>query len=54
MGLGDAVSKVAQPIAKAIDRLTGSNLVNCKGCAKRKEALNNLTPEIRRPFRNRL
>ena len=52
-GLGDAVAAVAQPIARAIDRVTGTNLAGCGGCTGpggRKEALNALVPDIRRPL----
>jgi len=41
--LGDAVEKVAQPIAGAIDKVVGTNIKECGGCKKRKEWLNNLT-----------
>ena len=41
--LGDAVEKVAQPIAGAIDKATGTQLKECGGCKKRKEWLNGLT-----------
>ena len=41
-GLGDAVALVAQPIAKAIDAVAGTNLKECGGCAKRRAALNAL------------
>jgi 7-cyano-7-deazaguanine synthase in queuosine biosynthesis len=40
--LGDKVEKVAKPIAKAIDYIAGTNIQNCGGCKKRKEALNKL------------
>jgi hypothetical protein len=48
MGLGDLVAKVAQPIAKAIDAVAGTNLKNCPGCARRRQALNDLVPAIGR------
>ncbi len=38
--LGDKVAAVAQPIAKAIDRVAGTDIQNCGGCKQRKEALN--------------
>jgi hypothetical protein len=44
--LGDLVAAIAQPIASTIDRLTGSNLTNCKGCAHRKETLNKISSQI--------
>lgn len=45
-GLGDAVAMVAQPIAKAIDAVAGTNIQGCGGCKKRQEALNNLVPNL--------
>jgi hypothetical protein len=42
-GLGDLVAAVAQPIARAVDRVAGTNLKGCQGCAKRRETLNRLT-----------
>lgn len=41
--LGDQVEKIAQPIAKAIDAVIGTNIQECGGCKKRKAALNKLT-----------
>ena len=43
-GLGDLVAKVAQPIARAIDKVAGTNLKDCAGCAKRRNALNAILP----------
>jgi hypothetical protein len=43
-GLGDAVEVVAKPIARAIDRVAGTNIRNCSACAKRREALNKAVP----------
>ena len=45
-GLGDAVASVAQPIAKAIDAVLGTNLKGCGGCQQRREALNKLVPRL--------
>ena len=45
-GLGDAVSAIAQPIAKAIDSVAGTNIQQCGGCQQRKEALNKLVPNL--------
>lgn len=42
-GAGDVVERVAQPIAKAIDRVAGTAIANCGGCSKRRDALNKLT-----------
>ena len=39
-GLGDVVESFAKPIARAIDRVAGTNIQNCGGCQKRKEWLN--------------
>ena len=46
IGLGDLVAKVAQPIAKGIDSVVGTDIQHCGGCKKRQEALNNLIPDI--------
>jgi len=40
VGLGDLVHAVAQPIAKAIDNIAGTNIQGCGGCAKRRAMLN--------------
>lgn len=40
--LGDAVAVVAQPIARAIDAVAGTDIQNCGGCKKRQDALNEL------------
>jgi len=40
--LGDAVAAFAQPVARAIDAVAGTHLVNCRGCQKRKDALNRI------------
>lgn len=45
-GLGDLVAKVAQPIAKAIDAVAGTNVQGCGGCKKRQEALNRFLPKL--------
>lgn len=43
-GLGDVVEPVAQIVARAIDRIAGTHIKHCAGCAKRREALNALLP----------
>ena len=43
-GLGDRVERIAQPIARVIDRLAGTNIQQCGGCKKRREALNKAFP----------
>jgi hypothetical protein len=43
--LGDKVHSVAQPIAKVIDRVIGTEIEKCGACAKRREKLNNLFEE---------
>lgn len=50
VGLGDVVASVAQPIAAAVDKLTGSRLVGCGPCGQRKDKLNRLLPNILKPF----
>jgi hypothetical protein len=39
-GLGDKIAAVAQPIAKAIDKVAGTKLAGCGGCKKMRERLN--------------
>jgi hypothetical protein len=43
-GLGDLVAVLAQPIARAIDRMAGTKLKTCGGCAKRRAKLNAILP----------
>ncbi len=40
MKLGDAIATVAQPIARGIDAIWGSDLARCSGCSKMRENLN--------------
>lgn len=42
IGLGDVVHAIAQPIAKIIDRVAGTNIAGCGTCAKRRASLNTL------------
>jgi len=44
IGLGDRVERVAQPIARVIDRVAGTNIQGCGACQKRKEYLNKKFP----------
>lgn len=44
VGLGDMVASVAQPIAKALDHVFGTDIQNCGGCKQRQEKLNDLFP----------
>jgi hypothetical protein len=39
---GDAVAVVAQPVAKAVDWVFGTDLKNCGDCKQRRETLNRL------------
>lgn len=43
-GLGDVVAVVAQPIAKAIDRVAGTKIQGCNSCQRRRAALNKAVP----------
>jgi len=43
VGLGDRVERIAQPIARVIDKVAGTNIQGCGACQKRKEWLNNIT-----------
>ena len=40
--LGDLVASVAQPIAKAIDAVAGTDIQHCGGCKARQEKLNHI------------
>ena len=44
-GLGDRVERIAQPIARVIDRVAGTKIQGCGACQKRKEYLNKKFPE---------
>ena len=50
-GLGDLVHGVANPIAKAIDFVAGTDLQNCPSCNGRREALNRNVPFKRKKNR---
>ncbi len=39
-GLGDVVEAVAKPVARMIDRIAGTDIEHCPGCARRRDALN--------------
>lgn len=43
-GLGDRVERIAQPVARVIDRLAGTNIQGCGACQKRKKYLNEKFP----------
>jgi hypothetical protein len=43
-GLGDRVARFAQPIARTVDGLIGTDIEHCNGCQKRRAALNRLFP----------
>jgi hypothetical protein len=43
-GAGDVVHRVAQPIARALDRVLGTKIEHCGGCAQRRETLNRALP----------
>lgn len=43
-GLGDMVAKFAQPVARVIDAVVGTNIKSCGGCAKRREEMNAMVP----------
>lgn len=49
-GLGDAVAALASPVAAASDKMFGTSLSSCGGCAKRREALNQMVPNILPPL----
>ncbi|MBS0207500.1 MAG: hypothetical protein JSS27_00965 [Planctomycetes bacterium] len=39
-GLGDVVAALAQPIARVIDAVAGTNIANCGDCQERQRQLN--------------
>lgn len=39
-GLGDKIARVAQPIARVIDKVAGTKIAGCGGCKKMKDRLN--------------
>lgn len=45
-GLGDAVAAIANPIARAMDATLGTKIEGCGGCARRREALNQILPNL--------
>lgn len=49
VGLGDLVAAVAQPIARAIDAVAGTDLQHCQSCAQRKGWLNAKVPTLTPP-----
>ena len=47
-GAGDAVALVAKPVARALDSVFGTRLVeNCGGCGSRQDWLNKAIPFIK-------
>lgn len=51
VGLGDIVHFVLNPIAKAIDKIVGTDLANCDSCKHRRELLNRYLRKNSRPYR---
>ena len=43
-GLGDVIHAVANPAAKVLDKVFGTDLKNCGGCSKRRNNLNKKFP----------
>lgn len=43
-GLGDVAHAIANPIAKASDKLLGTKLAKCGGCKKRRKKWNKAVP----------
>ena len=39
-GLGDQVERIAQPVAKVIDKVLKTNVQGCKACKRRRDYLN--------------
>lgn len=46
-GLGDAVAKVAEPIARIYGAIAHKHVAVCGGCKRRRAALNRLVPDLR-------
>lgn len=46
IGLGDAVKKIANPVAILIDGVFQTELKNCKSCAERAALWNKKFPDI--------
>ena len=44
--LGDFFHSVAQPVAKTIDAVAGTDIKNCSGCAARRAMLNDLSDKV--------
>lgn len=40
LALGTAIHDALKPIVRAVDRMAGTNLANCGGCAERQMRLN--------------
>jgi hypothetical protein len=43
-GLGDVVAAMAQPVARTLDAVAGTNIAGCGGCARRQSLLNAAVP----------
>lgn len=43
-GAGDIVARVAEPIAKQIDRVAHTNIIGCASCGNRRVKLNQQFP----------
>lgn len=48
-GLGDLVELGAKPLARAIDRVFGTDLVNCPSCEQRRQDWNAAVPFKKSP-----
>lgn len=46
MRLGDAVATFAQPLARGIDSVLGTDLEGCVGCKARRDKLNQVSDEL--------
>jgi hypothetical protein len=51
-GLGDAVAAIANPIARALDATLGTKIQGCGGCARRRDALNQILPNLGKPHKS--
>ena len=48
-GLGDAVARLAEPVASLLDRTLGTHWQGCAGCAGRQQWLNEKVPFQKTP-----
>lgn len=45
-GIGTAFAQVAKPVARTLDAVLGTHLLDCKGCSERLNEWNSLTKRL--------